>query len=111
MKCGSTSRCSKLGKNRNLKVAFSAKVWWVITWIIMIILLTMVGKNFVGSIVFGTKTEKSEIVSYHDAGFSDAQSGEKKTQAELKTENPLLLKSYNKGFREGLDARWQEQKK
>lgn len=71
----------------------------------------MVGKNFIGSIVFGTSTEKEEITSYYNAGFADSVSGKKNGRAELQLENPLLIKSYNKGFREGLDEKWQKEKK
>ena len=78
---------------------------------IMLILLIMVGRNFIGSIVFGTSTEKKEITSYYKAGYSDALSGKKIGQVDLERENPLLVKSYNKGFREGLDEKWHDQEK
>ncbi len=100
-----------MSQSNNLKVPFSSKVWWVLTWIVMIILLVMVGRNFIGSIVFGPDTGKSEITSYYDIGLADGVSGEKRIETEFKTENPLLIKAYSKGLREGLDKKWQDQEK
>jgi len=106
-----TLRRPFLPNNRNSKVPFSAKVWWAITWVIMIVLMCLLWANLHNAVVFGTKTGGDEISIYRDAGFADAISGEKTRRAGMQTDNPLLKKAYNKGFREGLDKNRQERSK
>lgn len=94
--------------NMGSKVPLYAKVGWVATWIIMIVLIFMLSRNLVGSIVFGPATGQKEITTFYDNGFSDALVGEKMAEIKFDEENPLLRKSYVKGFRDGRDRIWHE---
>ncbi len=97
-------------ENDNFKVPFSAKIGWVITWILMVVILVMLGKNFIGSFVFGVGTKNSEIDTYHEMGFSDAKVGEESRLDRLGLDNPLFKKAYKNGYREGIDEKWLAEK-
>lgn len=86
-------------------VPFYAKVGWITCWLLMLVLITMIFRNCVGSIKYGSATSSSEIEYYYQQGYSDAvQTGISRSAEMDKLNNPLLKKSYVKGFREGLGA-------
>ena len=98
-------------ENRKFEVPLTAKIGWVVTWILMVVILAMLGRNLIGSFIFGIGTDKRNIDSYYDVGLSDAKEGEESRLLSLKLENPLYKKAYKKGFRIGLDQKWQAEKK
>ena len=94
----------------NSKVPLYAKVGWIVTWGIMIVLVIMLSKNLIGSIVFGPITEKKDMTIFYDLGVSDALSGKPGKEVRGNEKNPLLKKSYTKGYQEGLDRKWHQKK-
>ena len=73
--------------------------------IIMALLLTMILRNCVTSVKYGSQTEMSEVDSYYQLGIRDGQlDNDFLLPADVK-DNPVLRKAYNKGYREGIDNR------
>ena len=92
-------------KDRDKKIPLYAKVGWFVCWFLMLVLISMIFRNCMGSIKYGTTTDGSEIESYYNQGFSDAvKNGVSRTVEIDKLNNPLLKKAYVKGFREGLGS-------
>lgn len=83
-----------------------AKVGWVVSWALMLLLLGLIFKNCAGSIRYGAGTPKEQVNYHYRLGYKDGQAGklgnDKITNL---VENPLLKKAYSKGFREGLGSR------
>lgn len=90
-------------REKSDKIPLYAKVGWVLCWLLMLILMSMIFRNCMGSIKYGNDTETSQIEFYYNQGYSDAvKSGESRGSELERLENPLLKKAYVKGFREGL---------
>lgn len=91
------------------KVPLYSKISWVVTWILILVLLFMLGRNLISSIIFGPTTDKNDISTFYNAGFADASAEKKEMdRSGMNEENPLLRKSYTKGFQEGSDSKWQK---
>lgn len=86
-----------------------AKVGWVVSWALMLLLSGLIFKNCAGSIRYGAGTTNEKINYYYQLGYRDGQAGKpgNDTVTNL-VENPLLKKAYSKGFREGLGGRNRE---
>ena len=90
------------------KIPLYAKVGWIGCWLLMLVLITLIYRNCAGSIKH-SDTERNEIESYYNQGYSDAVNTGVSRSTEIDAlKNPLLKKAYVKGFREGLSARGQE---
>ena len=77
-----------------------------VTAIIIIILTVMILKNCSGSFFYGIRTDNEVQQQYYEKGLAD---GSQKAQGldvsdKPQTDNPLLRKTYHKGFREGWDS-------
>lgn len=78
-----------------------------VTAVIIIILTVVILKNCVGSIIYGTNTDQKTVGHYYTLGYEDgAERARSKTNAATPPDidNPLLKKSYQRGFRAGWDA-------
>ncbi len=78
------------------------RVGWVVAWVVMAVIVAMILRNCVASVYYGTRTSRQEVSRYYDLGRGDGLSGGPARGADL--DNPVLRKSYNKGYRDGLDA-------
>ncbi len=77
------------------------------TEILMVLLCILMLRNFVSAIYYGVRTSSVEIQQYYDKGLSDATDiGKKGNIFEPRRDigNPLLLRMYEKGFRDGIDS-------
>ena len=78
-----------------------------ISAVIILLILVMVVKNCVGSIRYGLLTEQDLQKQYYELGYGhgvEKAQGQSEEMAPPKTENLLLRKLYNKGFRDGWDS-------
>lgn len=77
-----------------------------VTAVLMLVLVVMLLKNCIGSIHYGVSTDDDEIQHYYqmgyDDGFQQAQGNE--PGKVFQNDNPLLKKTYNRGFRTGWDS-------
>ena len=65
----------------------------------------MILKNCVASVKYGRQTEMTTVDSYYQVGIRDGQLDKEFYLPDEAMKNPVLRKSYNKGYREGLDKR------
>ncbi len=75
--------------------------------ILMMLLCILMLRNFVGAIYYGVKTSSVEIQRYYEKGRTDATDIGKKGnifKPRRDIRNPLLLRMYEKGFRDGVDS-------
>ena len=80
------------------------KIGWVLAWTTMVIIGVMILRNCATSVKYGSQTEAVTVESFYRQGLADGRKGNDfSLPAEVKG-NPVLRKSYNKGYREGLDA-------
>ena len=94
-----------MNKESTKKIPLYAKVGWVGCWLLMLVLISLIFRNCVGSIKYGSSTESAQIESYYDQGYSDgAKIGVSRSSEMDELNNPLLKKAYVKGFREGLGS-------
>ena len=90
---------------KSTSVPFYTKVGWVGAWIVMAILTTMILRNCVLSVKYGSQTETSTVESYYQSGIKDGKLGNDFYLPADVMKNPVLRKSYTKGFREGMDIK------
>lgn len=78
-----------------------------VTAIIILALTILIIKNCVGSIQYGISTTDNDIKYYYNLGYSAGtnQTESQKQFTEPVINNPLLQKTYHKGFRDGWDSR------
>lgn len=82
-----------------------AKTGWVLAWGTMLVVAAMMLRNCAASVYYGLRTNKSQVESAYQTGRKDGEDGQgPKFSADL-TANPVLHKSYTKGYRDGLDHR------
>ncbi len=76
-----------------------------ITAFLMLLLIIMMTKNCVDSFQYG-RTDNKTIEYYYRIGYAEGvrNAQGKKDLGEPDLHNPLLTKSYHKGFRDGWDA-------
>ena len=86
-------------------IPFYTKAGSVASLILMAILIAMMMRNCVSSVKYGSQTEMSVSDSYYQLGIQDGQADKTFSLPEKVMENPVLRKSYNKGYREGIDKR------
>ena len=93
-------------EQKSKPIPFYTKAGGLAAWIVMTIIITMMLKNCVASVKYGSQTEKSAVDSYYQLGIKDGQlDKEFYLPAEVEG-NPVLHKAYNKGYREGIDRRF-----
>ena len=84
-------------------VPLRSKIGWVATWAVMLVLLAMIARNCVGSVRYGTGTGLFEVRTYYALGHADGEAGRPPWTSAPRTGNALLIKTYGKGYRDGLD--------
>ena len=85
-------------------VPLYAKIGWVLAWVVMLGLITMILRNCATSIIYGLQTDQPTIESYYQMGVKDGRSGQNQNARAGTTENSVLHKAYIKGYREGVDS-------
>lgn len=90
----------------NNEIPTYTKVGIRVTTVIMLVLLFLLAKSCVLSVMYGTATSDREIQQYYDMGYNSGLAGGKDGLAphEPQDDNPMLIKSYRKGYRAGRDA-------
>lgn len=83
-------------------VPLYAKIGWVVAWVVMLGLLTMILRNCATSIIYGLKSEQVQVDSYYRTGLEDGRAGHHQS-ALGQEENSVLRKAYVKGYRDGID--------
>ena len=88
------------------KIPLYTSVGMKVTAVLLLILGLMILKNCVSSIIYGTATDDHAIQQYYEMGYT---AGENQARSEglgekPQIDNPLLKKSYQRGFREGWDS-------
>ena len=86
------------------KVPIYTKVGWVVSWTLMIVIFGMILRNCAGSFFYGPKTDQIMVDQYYQQGIEDGRKEKAASMQDPVFENPIVRKSYNKGFREGMDA-------
>lgn len=86
-------------------VPFYTKIGWVLAWSVMAIIGMMILRNCVASVKYGSQTEMVTVDAFYKQGLADGRKGNEFSLPEEVKGNPVLRKSYNKGYREGLDTR------
>ena len=63
-------------------------------------------RNCVSAVYYGVVTEDKELVRFYELGLETGlkQTGNLTSQSEESIKNPVLLKEYQKGYREGRDS-------
>ncbi len=89
-------------KRRRSGIPLYARVGWVAAWGMMAIIVVMLLRNCAASVYYGTRTSGEEVKRYYELGRGDGLGGGRARGLDL--DNPVLRKSYNKGYRDGLDA-------
>lgn len=91
---------------RNLKpVPLYTKIGWIAAWVVMSVLILMILRNCVTSVKYGSQTEIGTVESYYQLGVKEGQIGKEFYLPDNVMNNPVLRKSYTKGYREGMDTR------
>ena len=77
-----------------------------ITALLMLLMIIMMTKNCVDSLQYSSSTDNKTIEYYYRIGYAEGvrNTQGKKDLWEPDLHNPLLKKSYHKGFRDGWDA-------
>lgn len=94
------------------KLPLHTRIGGRITLVLILVIGFMLMRNCAGSIFYGTRTEQADIDSWYQQGVDDGkvQAGRDSTEFDQpQTDNPLLLKTYRKGFRDGWDQAKQEE--
>ena len=89
-------------KQRRGGVPLYARIGWVVAWGVMAVIVAMILRNCAASVYYGTRTTREEVKRYYELGRGDGLGGGRARGLDL--DNPVLRKSYNKGYRDGLDA-------
>jgi hypothetical protein len=74
---------------------------------IMVVLCFLMLHNCVNAVYYGAVTSDKKVDDFYNVGFVDGsnQSGTMDGLSEENTRNPLLVKMYQEGFRDGRDSR------
>nr|MBF0221070.1 hypothetical protein [Desulfobulbaceae bacterium] len=92
--------------HRNAKpVPLYTKIGWIAAWVVMSVLILMILRNCMTSVKYGSQTEIGTVDSYYQLGLKEGQLGKDFFLPGDVMNNPVLRKSYTKGYREGMDAR------
>ena len=88
------------------KIPLYTSVGIKVTAVLLLILGLMILKNCVSSIIYGTATDDQAIQQYYEMGYTagEKQARNESTGEKPQIDNPLLKKSYYRGFREGWDS-------
>ena len=92
-------------EQKSKPIPFYTKAGGVVAWIFMAILITMIFKNCVTSVQYGSQTEMNTVDFYIQTGIADGQLGKEFFLPADVMVNPVLRKAYNRGYREGMDHR------
>lgn len=84
-------------------VPLYAKVGWVLAWVVMAVIGTMILHNCATSIIYGRKTEARQVDAFYQEGLHDGRAGQGPHLRDEGGDNPILRKAYNKGYRDGVD--------
>lgn len=87
-----------------------AKIGWVVAWIFMLGLVTMILRNCATSVFYGVKTDQQTIDQYYQTGIRDGSTGKEQGISGEEKNNSVLLKAYTAGYREGIDRSRQQAK-
>jgi hypothetical protein len=71
----------------------------------MATLIAMILKNCVSSVKYGSQTEQGAVDAYYQLGIEDSKLGKEFSIPADVMDNPVLRKSYNKGYREAMDEK------
>ena len=96
---------SEGSEQRAQPIPLYTKVGWAVTWIVMAILITMILRNCVSSIKYGSQTSQAEVDTYYQSGVKDATLNKEINLPADVIGNPVLRKAYNKGYREAMDKK------
>lgn len=96
---------SQIQQRVKTPVPLYAKVGWVVAWTAMLVVVAMMLRNCATSVIYGSKTDKAQVDSLYQAGLQDGATGQGPAVPREAVENPVLRKSYNKGYRDGVDRR------
>lgn len=86
-------------------IPFYTKAGGVAAGILMVIILSMMLRNCAGAVKYGSQTGEVAVDSSYQQGIKDGQRDREFSIPDEGRGNPVLHKAYNKGYREGLDAR------
>jgi len=93
-----------MNEDNKKSIPLYTKAGWVVAWLVMLAIAAMIMRNCAGAIFYGSKTEKEAVEYSYAQGKKAGQTGLKEMPPDLDLDNPVLRKSYNKGYREGLDG-------
>ena len=79
------------------------KVGWAAAWVVMAVIVSMILHNCVNSVYYGSQTSQAQVDSYYEKGRQAGLAGLEQRPDDPAFENPVLRKSFNKGYRDGLD--------
>ncbi len=85
-------------------VTVPTKAVWIAAWVVMLVFVGLIFRNCVTSVVYGSKTEDAEVAYYYSQGEKIGEAGLPARTTDLDLGNPVLRKSFSKGYREGLDV-------
>jgi hypothetical protein len=86
-------------------IPFYTRVGSVVSLILMAVLIAMMLRNCVNSVEYGSRTGKSAADSSYQLGIHDGLDDRTFSLSAEARENPVLRKSYTKGYRDGVDQR------
>ncbi len=86
-------------KEKN-EIPLYTKIGTQVTTLIIIILGFFLIKNCVGSFIYGPQTSQQQLAYFYRLGY---ETGISKNEKNRQIDNPLLLKTYRKGYRDGRD--------
>ncbi len=75
------------------------------TGVILAILSLFMLKTCASAVYYGNKTTGKEINDSYTAGFTSGLTGNGSVNQSKNSSNPLLVKMYRKGFRDGRDRK------
>ena len=93
-----------MNENKQKIITVPTKAVWVAAWIVMLVFVGLIFRNCLTSVVYGSKTEDAEVAYYYSQGEKIGEAGLSARTTDLDLGNPVLRKSYSKGYREGLDV-------
>ncbi|RUM38231.1 MAG: hypothetical protein DSY57_02880 [Desulfobulbus sp.] len=89
----------------NHKLPIHTRLGIYATGAILGILSIFMLKTCVSAVYYGKKTTSKEISDSYTAGFTSGLTGDGSIKQSKNLSNPLLLKVYRKGFRDGRDSK------
>lgn len=89
----------------NNKLPLHTRLGTYATVVIVVLVSLLLLRNCVNAFYYGAVTNDKDLTNYYESGFEDGSKliGNMVGQPEESITNPLLLKEYRKGFREGRD--------